>query len=70
MNQGKKLIAIEIKLSSEPQFEDVKKLNRYAKLIEATHEIIICRTVKIIEEKNKCYCNLEHALSYLEEALK
>lgn len=69
LEAGAKLIAIEIKLSSDPQLDDIRHLNRYAEIIEATHQVLICRTNNAIEAANKCYSNLEHALSYLEKVL-
>lgn len=62
---GGKLCSIEIKLTSSPDSDDVRRFKKAAKLINSDQCILISRTTEEFVTDNFISSNLEHTLDYL-----
>jgi len=62
---GGKLCSIEIKLTSSPDSDDVKRFQKSAQLIESNQYILVSRTTEPLITKDFISTNLEGTLDYL-----
>lgn len=60
-----KLWAIEIKLTSRPGTEDMKRLNKTADMIGADIRVLLSRVSDPVENRNSISCNLPYLLERL-----
>jgi hypothetical protein len=63
---GRRLWAIEVKLTASPSPADLARLNTAADLIKADRRILVSRTTEIISEGRHASCNLPWLLQLLE----
>ncbi len=64
---GRRLWAVEIKLTASPTSADMVKLNQTADLIKADYRILVSQTQEILTEGKLASCNLPWLLAHLED---
>ena len=64
---GKELWAIEVKLSSSPTVEDMRRLDKTADMIGATRRFLISQTSRPSGDDRRGSCNLAALLKHLRE---
>jgi len=62
-----KLWAVEIKLSSSPSVDAMRRLNKTADLIGADQRVLLSRTTQPVENANTLSCDLPYLLKRLNE---
>ncbi len=62
---GSELLAVEVKLTSNPNLNDLAKLNRTADLIDADRRILVCRVEETIESELGVICNVKDFLGLI-----
>ena len=62
---GGRLYAIEIKLTSSPDSDDVSRFRKAAEIIEAKRCLLISRTQDYITSENFVSANIQQALEFL-----
>ena len=62
---GGELWAVEVKLTSSPSSEDMRRLNRTADLIKAKRRFLVSKTSQAVGDADRVSCNLDTFLSYL-----
>jgi predicted AAA+ superfamily ATPase len=66
---GSRVWAVEVKMTSNPSVDMLKRLDASADLIKAEHRVLICRTAQSFTAGNRTICNLrwflQHALRKL-----
>jgi len=68
LDLGKRLWAIEIKLTASPSAADLARLNMSADLIKADRRILISRTPEVITQGRHTSCNVPWLLESLEKS--
>ena len=63
---GNQLWAIEIKLTSQPELEHFRRLNKTANMIKADKRILISRLSQPIFSENQISCSVSDLLKYIE----
>jgi predicted AAA+ superfamily ATPase len=61
------LWAIEIKLTSNPSVDEIRRLNKTADFIGADQRVLVSRVTQPIENTNTLSCDLSFLLSRLQE---
>ena len=62
---GGELWAVEVKLTSSPSSENMRRLNRTADLIKANRRFLVSRTSRAVGDADLVSCNLDAFLSHL-----
>jgi len=60
-----KLWAVEIKLTSNPSIDEMKRLNKTADFIGADQRVLLSRTTRPVENANTLSCDLPYLLGRL-----
>ena len=64
---GKELWAVEVKLSSSPELDDMRRLDKTADMISATRRFLVSQTSRSSGDKHRSSCNLHSFLKHLRE---
>ena len=65
---GRELWAVEVKLSSSPTPEDMRRLNKTADMIEASRLFLVSQTIRSSGDDRRTSCNLTSFLKHLRES--
>ena len=66
MDFGVRRWAIEFKLTTDPQPQDLARLNRAADLIEAEHRFLVSQVGETVAAGTRVSCNLPWLLGHIE----
>lgn len=64
---GKELWAVEVKLSSSPGLDDMRRLDKTADMISATRRFLVSQTSRSSGDEHRSSCNLHSFLKHLRE---
>jgi len=65
---GKELWAVEVKLSSSPTLEDMRRLDKTADMIDASRRFLVSQTSRSSGDRRRTSCNVTSFLRHLRES--